>query len=201
MPEIRRPSPRAASCWLVSIALASLTGLTLAACGSSGTNNPASAADTALKFSRCMREHGIKNFPDPQVSGGGVKLAFKANAGEAGAPSPRQMEAAQNACRRIQAAAEPKLTPKERVAREESVRKFAACMQSHGVDVHASATGGGAQIRIGGGPGSRGPNPESPAFKAAQKACQGLLPIKGGGPGPSTQRSGGGPGAGLSVGG
>jgi hypothetical protein len=32
----------------------------------------AQAAKSALKFSRCMRSHGVSNFPDPQVSGGSV---------------------------------------------------------------------------------------------------------------------------------
>ena len=72
---------------------------------------------------------------------------------------------------------------------EEKLVKFAKCMREHGINVHASTAGGGVRIGIEGGPG-RGPNPQSPAFQAAQKACQGLLPFKGPRGGPST---GGGP--------
>jgi hypothetical protein len=182
-----------------------VAALALSACGgSSGNGAKASAADNALKFSRCMREHGIKDFPDPRVSGAGVKLTFKA--GGPGGPSPQTMERAQTACRRFQAAGEQKLSPREKVAREEQVRKFAACMRQHGVEVHASTAGGGVQMKIEKG-GPAGPNPESPAFQAAQRACQGLLPFKGGpggGPrgGPSTGTArGGGSGASLSLGG
>jgi len=180
--------------------------LVLAACGggSSGSKPNASAADNALKFSRCMREHGIKDFPDPDVSSGGAKLTFRAKGPGQGGPSPQAMEAAQSACRHFQAADMPKLTPQEKVEREEQVRKFAKCMREHGIDVQTSTSGGGALMKIQAGRAAGGPNPESPAFQAAQKACQSLLPGKGAG-GPSTNSvkggSGSGPASGFSVGG
>jgi hypothetical protein len=115
--------------------------------------------------------------------------------------NPSAMDAAQNACKRYQPSARKEnLSPQEKVAREEAVQKFAKCMREHGINVHASTAGGGVQIGIQGGPGAGGPNPESPAFQAAQKACQGLLPFKGGGPGgapgggPSTSSAKGGQG-------
>ncbi len=173
----------------------------LSACGSSSASKQSSQFDAAYKFSRCMRAHGLKDFPDPQVTGNSVKLVAHAHPGEAGAPTPQQMEAAQNACKHFMAASAPKLSPQEKVAREEQVLKFAACMRRHGIDVHASAAGGGVQLRVGGGPTKPGPNPESPSFTAAQKACQGLLPMKGGGPGASSSHAGGGSGPSLSTGG
>jgi hypothetical protein len=148
-----------------------------------------------------MREHGIKAFPNPEVSGGNVRLRFTAKAGAPGGVTPQTMEAAQNACKHFQAAQEPHLSPQEKVAREEAVMRFATCMRAHGVNIHASAAGGGVQIGIGG-PGGRGPNPESPTFQAAQKACQGLLPLKrpgGPGGGLSTSGSAAGKGAGPSL--
>jgi hypothetical protein len=199
MSQQRRSSrPTAARRWQVPLTTVGLLAVTvaLAACGSgSGNSKSASVADAAFKFSRCMREHGIKSFPDPQVSGAAVKLTFKVRAGEAGAPTPQRMDAAQNACKHFQASSAPKLTPQEKVAREEQVLKFASCMRSHGVDIHASTSGGGTQIRIGGGPGN-GPNPESPTFIAAQKACQRLMPMKGGGAG-ATSGNAGGPSLGI----
>jgi hypothetical protein len=180
------------------------SALALAACGggSSGSGSQGSVADNALKFSRCMREHGIKDFPDPDTSGGGARLTFRTKVG-GGGPTPQAMEAAQKACRHFQAADRPKLSPQERVAREEQVRKFAKCMREHGVDVQTSTAGGGALLRIQAGKASGGPNPESPAFQAAQKACQSLLPFKGaGGPGTgSVKGAGGGPSVGFSAGG
>jgi hypothetical protein len=185
-------------------ALASALALTACGGGSSGSKqNDAAAADNALKFSRCMREHGIKDFPDPDTSGGGARLTFRAKVGGSGGPTPQAMEAAQKACQHFRAADRPKLTPQERVAREEQVRKFAKCMREHGIDIETSTAGGGALVRIRAGKAAGGPNPESPAFQAAQKACQSLLPFKGGGgPGAnSVKGGGGGPSVGFSAGG
>ena len=51
--------------------------------------------------------------------------------------------------------------------------KFAHCMASHGVPVQVAHNGQGVQI---GGNSAGGPNPGSPQFQAAQKACQKYLP-------------------------
>jgi hypothetical protein len=173
----------------------------LLACGSSASptsSSSANPANSALAFSRCMRSHGVTNFPDPETIGGQTRLRVKQ---EAGGPSPQTMEAAQKACRHLQPFEQAKLSPQEKVQRQEQVLKFARCMREHGVDVHASAQGGGVQLRIGG-QGSGGPNPESPTFQAAQKACSGLLPQKRGGPGLSStgSKAGGGPGPSLAGG-
>ena len=41
----------------------------------------AKALKAALKFSACMRSHGVRNFPDPQTSGGGISLMLKRGSG------------------------------------------------------------------------------------------------------------------------
>jgi hypothetical protein len=123
-----------------------------------------------------MREHGVKNFPNPEVTGDVVKLVVKGNAGEV---SPQTMEAAQKACQRYSPAEQQNLTPQQKVEREEQALKFIRCMREHGVNLPNPQTkGGGIQFNR-----RNGPNPESPAFQAAQKSCQGLLPgLKGKGP-------------------
>jgi hypothetical protein len=174
--------------------------LILAACGGSTPKATANQdnEEKLVKFARCLREHGVN------VSTSGGKGTLKING-----TNPNAMQAAQNACKRYQpSAGNEKLTPQEKVEREEQVQKFAKCMREHGINVHASTAGGGVQIGVEGKGG--GPNPESPAFQAAQKACQGLLPFKGGpggppGGGPSTSSakpgSGSGSGASLQLGG
>jgi hypothetical protein len=181
-----------------------LAALLLAACGgSSPTTGASNPADRALAFARCMREHGVKGFPNPEVSGRAVRFQFSAR-GKAGGATPQTMEAAQKACRRFAPGEGRKLSPQEKVQREEQVRKFARCMREHGVKLQAgtSSNGGGFQIRIGG-PRGGGPNPESPAFQAAQKACSGLLPFRKGPGGPKVGGTRGGPGSGpgFSIGG
>jgi hypothetical protein len=55
----------------------------------------ADMTDRALAFSRCMRAHGITDFPDPQISGDG-RMTLKLPQG-LGPDSPR-LQAAQKAC-------------------------------------------------------------------------------------------------------
>lgn len=55
---------------------------TMTACGgsassagfASGGSTDRPTASQLLKLARCMRAHGVPNFPDPTVSGGGVML-------------------------------------------------------------------------------------------------------------------------------
>jgi hypothetical protein len=57
----------------------------------------------ALKFSECMRSHGVPNFPDPKFEGGGVRLSLNRSSGSASSgstlnPQSPQFQAAQKAC-------------------------------------------------------------------------------------------------------
>jgi hypothetical protein len=56
--------------------------------------------ESALKFSECMRHHGVPNFPDPKFSsgGGGVRVTLKAGGAGGLDPSSPQFQAAQKAC-------------------------------------------------------------------------------------------------------
>ncbi len=177
----------------------------LAACG--GAKSPSAAASEQAKersaearfaeFAKCLREHGVNASATTAPGGQGVGIKVQ---GTSGASGPQQMEVAQRACKQFQPP-ERKLhvSPQEQVAHEEEVRKFATCMREHGIDVHASAAGGGIQIAIHAKPGGGGPNPESPAFQAGQKACQGLLPFKGAPRAGRAPAGGGAPGTGSSA--
>jgi len=54
----------------------------------------------ALKMSECMRNHGIKDFPDPNISGGHVSLKINGSPGSDLNPNNPQFQRAQNACSR-----------------------------------------------------------------------------------------------------
>jgi hypothetical protein len=54
--------------------------------------------ESALKFSQCMRTHGVPNFPDPTFSGGGAKLTLKASGANGIDPNSPQFRAAQRTC-------------------------------------------------------------------------------------------------------
>ena len=79
-----------------------------------------------------MRDHGVSNFPDPQVTttpgGGGVKISLMAPASAGNSPA---FKSAQLACRGILPAPGGGLTrhgPSKQV-----LLAFAQCLRSHGV--------------------------------------------------------------------
>ena len=149
--------------------------LTLAACGAtgqpSGTGTGAAAAGHTtrdLAFSRCMRAHGVSNFPDP--TGNGLELPVGTNA-----QSPA-FKSAQRACRQYlpDKGAPPATSGQDRAA----ALTFSRCMRSHGVpafpDPAFSSPRNAPRVLV-----LRemvfaiGPtiDPKSPAFRRAAAAC------------------------------
>jgi hypothetical protein len=193
------PAPLAVLCAIVaSLLLVACGGASPSATGNHQANEEKENEQKLVQLARCLREHGVNATSEGGPGHAGLKI---------NGTNPTAMQAAHNACRRFEPSGgqHRKLTPQEQVEHEEQVQKFARCMREHGINVHASATGGGIQIGIEGH--GNGPNPESPAFQAAQTTCQKLLPRKGPGPGggrpdaggPSTSSAKGGQGSGASL--
>ena len=114
-----------------SVALSLLAlgcAMAIAACGGSGSagTGPQGDYNVALKFSQCMRAHGLADFPDPS-GGGAIQIGGPGSKMNPQSPSFR---AAQKACARYgpSAAAPPHMTEAQRVA----AVKFATCVRSHG---------------------------------------------------------------------
>ena len=151
--------------------------LSLAACGSQSPQGPSRAdvRDAALKFARCMREHGI-DMPDPKVSGDGATV-FGQGPGPGGPRlSPQKQRAAQEACQHFMSAVRgPKPSAADQKKFRDAALANARCMRAHGVDFPDPQFGpdGEASVRIGPG---HGIDPRSPAFQRAQKACASTLP-------------------------
>jgi hypothetical protein len=164
--------------WLA--ALVAVAGLVVAGCGGGGgsgstTTSQAAMRDKEVKYSQCMREHGVKNFPDPQPDGG---MLLKAGPGTGINPESQQFKAAQQACQKLQPKAGAKFDRAKAQQMEQAALKFAQCMRAHGVNFpDPQFQEGGAKMTFGG----PGINPNDPKFKAAQQACAKNLP--GGGPG------------------
>lgn len=124
---------------LVVRALASLVLMVAAAgCGSAKppatiTNSGAAQnpADAAYAYARCMRAHGVPDFPDPKVTttanGGSIRIAVPASAG-----NPPAFKSAQRACRGI-LPAPGNSSPGERQAHRQVMFAFARCLRSHGL--------------------------------------------------------------------
>ncbi len=149
--------------------------------GAKGASGQDKAFEGALKFSKCMREHGI-DMPDPQrVGTGGIKLT-----GRGLNFNDPKMKSAQDACKKyMQIGGGETVDPAKRAQLQEAALNYARCMRGHGVDMPDPklAGNGGLTFQAGpGGPKSNGSgpkglgvNPDSPKFKSADKACNHFL--------------------------
>lgn len=156
---------------LSAVALAA-AALSVAACGDSsgegaGTT-PSSPQDGALAFAACMRDHGV-DMPDPKVTSDG-KIQLQGLQDGKG-PAPEVFEQAQKACQsKLRAGAEG-MSPADRRQAAEQGLKFARCMREHGVDFPDPNADGSIMLEKG-----SAADPESTAFRRAEKACQDLMP-------------------------
>lgn len=161
------------------------SSLVIAACGSSGNSHDppakssASLYQDALAFSRCMRAHGLTNFPDPNTRGGGINLQISPGSGIS--PFSPTFKAAQAACHKLLPGGGP--TSGHPSAQDKAqMLQISQCMRAHGITAFpdpttsppSSPTGSGAVL------GRNGEffvlpksiDEQSPAFKQAASACK-----------------------------
>lgn len=153
-----------------------LLAVSLAGCGSApatpgpgggdggGDAPDSTAADPgqrALRFARCLREHGV-NVPDPDPGKPGqIPL------GGPGTDQQKMQEAVQ-ACRQFSPIGGSPPSADHPAGREARL-KFAACMREHGVENWPDPSAASGPVMIG---------PEltgDPDFESAAQACQPLL--------------------------
>jgi len=173
----RLPGARALTTILIAVGLA----LGIAACGSSSgasatTGSATGAQFTArLNFAKCMRTHGVSNFPDPSAGPGGEGFhGVNSTPGSDALTvdgitfSGPAFQAAEKACKKLLPGGGGPPPPVSAAQRQAAIAN-ARCMRRHGVPNFPDPTfpaGGGIAIRIG-----AGVNPQSPAFTHAQAAC------------------------------
>ena len=150
--------------------VASVGSTTTAPPASSGSNATANA--NTLSYVRCMRTHGIKNFPDPENGQGKPSLEQLQQAGVD--PNSAHFTSASNDCRDLLVAGElPAATPQYLA----QALKWVRCLRAHGVpdfpDPTTSSTGGVIFVL----PSETDQN--SPTFQAAMMTCQRLMPSGG----------------------
>jgi hypothetical protein len=152
----------------------SAAALFLAACGAD-SGDPKSPADfkhdmrqAALKYAKCMRQHGI-DMPDPQFNGGRMTMQL---GGPGASPADKPtMDRAQQACRKIMESVKPPPMSKAQIAKaRKQGLKMAQCMREHGFDFPDPQFGAGGEIQQRVGPGN-GMNPNDPRFQQAMQAC------------------------------
>jgi hypothetical protein len=173
----------------MSVRLAAAAGalaLIAAGCGTpaprTGAAPPGGSPDGPVKYSQCMRAHGVPKFPDPDANGGlrvdGRKLGLD--------PRSKTFTDAEAACKSLLSTGGPP-DPARVAEGQKQALAYSKCMRAHGVPKFPDPefTGNGAKLEL-----PRGINPDSAAFKAAEKACADQQPK---GPGGGTSSGDGGP--------
>jgi len=96
----------------------------------SSTTAAATSQSGLAVYSSCMRSHGVRNFPDPDSTGGIPKLEIE----QLGA-SPARMQAAGTACAHLLPASGLAPPPSAQQIRKQiaNALSFARCMRSHGL--------------------------------------------------------------------
>jgi len=168
----------------IAFAVASCV-VAISACGSSEATNSRSDPGAnskfagALTFAKCMRSHGVPNFPDPKVSGNSIEILGPSSGINVQSPA---FQSAQMSCKHLLPGGGPGSGPPSAHAHAQLLQ-ISDCMRRHGVssfpDPHTGSppsnpVGYSAIIANGGYflaiPSSI--DTKSPAFKQAATACQ-----------------------------
>jgi hypothetical protein len=165
-------------------AAAALAGLALLAAACGGGSSPASSAGgtlslsslttQALAYAKCMRAHGITNFPDPTVHDSATSKGVGFNLGAGVDTHSPQFQSASKRCQTQTGFGH--ISAAQRQQGMNDMLKYAECMRSHGITNFPDPFENSNQIGFS----TTGLDTSSPRFKAANKACQPLMP--GGGP-------------------
>jgi hypothetical protein len=177
---LTRRDPRS----LAALALVALISLTSAGCGANapsetgtaksadtgGNENPTDQ-DKAVKFSECIRDHGVPHFPDPDAKG---DFVFGIDV------SPAVWTKAVNACKDLQppGALSGKRSPKQ----QSDALRFAQCIREHGVKDFPDPVNGDPLIDTTHIPSSNQPGGMTILNAAIQK-CRPILKLAAGGQG------------------
>jgi hypothetical protein len=159
--------------------LGSSTASTSSSSGSASSNSGAGSGEAqpgaqAIAYSACMRAHGVPNFPDPQISQHGNEVSVKVAINPSISGNPH-FESAQHACRKLQPGGEPGSSSGPPISPQEQSQylKAAACIRAHGLPNFPDPTFSGGGVHL---PKTAGTNPHSPQVRAAEEACQSLIP-------------------------
>jgi hypothetical protein len=148
------------------------------ACGASGPSSTTaggagkSFGAAAFRYSACIRQHGVPDFPDPHVTttpGGGVKISQGVPASAGLAP---RFRAAQKACQGI--LPPPGNGPDEghRQVKKQVLLAFAHCLRGHGVSDFPDPTSQGQlSLQM---ISAAGVDLRAPSFMTAARACVGV---------------------------
>jgi hypothetical protein len=151
--------------WLVASMLA-LCVVGLVACGGggsgSGGGSSASSEEAGLEFTECLRAHGVE-VEDPKPGQNNIEV------GGTGDPATKKALAA---CNGKLGTGGQELSSEEGEEFKEGALALAQCMRENGIEMGDPEFLGPGKFHLD----IEGIDTSSPAFKAAQEACQGMLP-------------------------
>ena len=160
--------------WRQPLGLAAIVGLSLLVSACGGSSSPGVAAvgtttsstsvsspgstrqSSAIAFSRCMRSHGVPNFPDPNPRGEFPSF-------DLGVPKSTA-RAADSACRHLLPRGGTG-TPQQRQQKLAFALKVARCLRTHGYPNFPDPTGSGQAV-------PPGIDTQSQQFQATETACE-----------------------------
>lgn len=119
-----------------------------------------------MKYSSCMRAHGVADFPNPVISANSVGLQI--NPSIVGSPDFKTAQAACQHLLPVRPTAQNFTT-----AQQADYLKAAQCMRAHGINGFPDPDFSGGGIRF---PLPQGMNANSTQFEAAREICQKLIP-------------------------
>jgi hypothetical protein len=126
----------------------------------STTSSESTNAERMLAFSRCVRKHGVSNFPDPD-SQGNLPALTQQDLGV----SKQTSLAAQHACESLLSRGRDTGTPQQRQQKLAFGLKVAQCLRAHGFPTFPDPNGSSQTL-------PRGIDPSSPQFEEAQTNCE-----------------------------
>ena len=145
--------------------------LATAACGGNGAKPSAAPSTTdrnaqAVRYSQCMRENGVPDFPDP-VDG---RIQLRAEKGSDLDPESAGFKKAQETCKPYEPAG---LGQQGQNGQQQAqALKWVQCMRQNGVPNMPDPQADGRMLFTG----DNGVDPDSQAFKDAQQKCRDLAP-------------------------
>lgn len=162
---------------------ASLVAVALSACGSAGSPSAQrSDEEKRLAFEDCLRDEGLNVTSSADGKRTAIQVRGRAGEGKTSMGGPDDTgKDPFTTCRKRTGWAPSPPTAKERAEALANGLKMARCMRSHGVDMPDPTADGKMTFSVRG---------DSPAFEAAQRACDmdGPRFMRGGGPGPAGSR-------------
>jgi hypothetical protein len=136
--------------------------------GSSSSAGGSASSPSALAFSRCMRSHGVPNFPDPPPSFNGK---FPGSSPQQLGVSESRIRAATGACQNLLPAVQGQapLTAQD----QQDYLRAAACMRSHGITSFPDPAFSGGSVHF---PIPSSIDTNSTRFTQARQTCEKLIP-------------------------